>query len=142
MSTAGVYQEQQGRLRKTRLELLAERELDEGTQRARIGGVGTGSASSKVARTYEQTSSRAVSPPPPSSIPSGQQGEPSVQPMALSVENAARLIGLSRSTVWVLVRRGDLPAKRLGNRVLLRMSDLAAFVEALPDYVHDAGSKL
>ncbi len=143
MSTAGAHQQPQSRSRrKTRLELLAERESDDVTQGARIGGVGTRSDPPKVLGAHQQTSGRAVFPPSPIAISLGEQDGPNVQPVALSVESAARAIGLSRTTVWELVRRGDLPAKRLGNRVMLRVSDLAAFVEALPDYVDGSSNEL
>jgi excisionase family DNA binding protein len=57
-----------------------------------------------------------------------------VPPVAISVEAAATALGLSRTTAWELVRGGQLPAKRIGGRVVIRVVDLARFVEDQPDY--------
>lgn len=37
----------------------------------------------------------------------------------ISVEDAGRALGVSRSTVWRLIRRGDLPSIRRGGRRLV-----------------------
>jgi excisionase family DNA binding protein len=42
----------------------------------------------------------------------------------LSVPDAARALGLGRTTTWALVRAGALPSVRVGKRVLVRRVDL------------------
>ena len=37
----------------------------------------------------------------------------------MTVEEAGRVLGVSRSTVWRLIRRGDLPSVRRGGRRLV-----------------------
>ncbi|MGZ4916761.1 MAG: helix-turn-helix domain-containing protein, partial [Halobacteriota archaeon] len=39
--------------------------------------------------------------------------------LTLSVEHAARLMGVSRTTAYRMVRDGDLPAIKVGRRVLV-----------------------
>ena len=51
----------------------------------------------------------------------------------LSVEHAARLIGVSRSTAYRLVRDGELPAIRVGRRVLILKKPLMEMLEAEED---------
>ena len=38
----------------------------------------------------------------------------------VTVEEAGRVLGVSRSTVWRLIQRGDLPSIRRGGRRLVR----------------------
>lgn len=45
--------------------------------------------------------------------------------LALSVPEAARALGISRSSAWELVRSGGLPAVRLGGRVVVPVPALA-----------------
>ncbi|MGZ4936898.1 MAG: helix-turn-helix domain-containing protein [Halobacteriota archaeon] len=53
--------------------------------------------------------------------------------LTLSVEHAARLIGVSRSTVYRLVRDGELRAIRVGTRVLILKKPLMEMLEANED---------
>ncbi len=53
--------------------------------------------------------------------------------LTLSVEHAARLIGVSRSTAYRLVRDGELPAVRVGRRVLILKKPLMQMLEAEED---------
>jgi excisionase family DNA binding protein len=41
------------------------------------------------------------------------------EPLGLTVEEAARLLGISRSLAYQLVERRDLPAVRLGRRLVV-----------------------
>jgi excisionase family DNA binding protein len=50
--------------------------------------------------------------------------------LTLSVEHAARLIGISRTTAYRMVRSGDLPAVRVGRRVLILKKPLMEMLEA------------
>lgn len=54
------------------------------------------------------------------------------QPLTLSVEEAARLLGISRTLAYDLVRRGELPRLRLGRRVVVPR-------QALQDMIGGAG---
>jgi excisionase family DNA binding protein len=50
--------------------------------------------------------------------------------MTLSVEHAARLIGISRTTAYRMVQSGELPAVRVGRRVLILKKPLMEMLEA------------
>jgi excisionase family DNA binding protein len=51
----------------------------------------------------------------------------------LSASEVADLLGIPRSTVHQLARRGDLPARRVGRRWLFLRDRLAAAVAPLED---------
>ena len=51
----------------------------------------------------------------------------------LSTTEVAELLGIRRSTVHELARRGDLPARRVGRRWLFLRDRLAAAVAPLDD---------
>lgn len=52
--------------------------------------------------------------------------------LAISVVEAAREIGVGRTTIFELIRKGELKAVRLGARTLIRRADLADFLDRLP----------
>lgn len=56
----------------------------------------------------------------------------SIQPVLLSIGEAARLLGIGRSTLYSLLSDGDLSGLKIGARTLIRRSDLEALVESLP----------
>lgn len=49
--------------------------------------------------------------------------------MLVDVNTASRILSLSKSYLYREVRKGRLPAKRIGSRVLFKMTDLAAWVD-------------
>lgn len=51
----------------------------------------------------------------------------------LSTSEVADLLGIPRSTVYELARRGDLPARRVGRRWLFLRDRLAAAITPLDD---------
>jgi excisionase family DNA binding protein len=53
--------------------------------------------------------------------------------LTLSVEHAARLIGVSRTTAYRMVRDGELRATRVGRRVLVLKKPLMEMLEAEED---------
>ena len=56
-----------------------------------------------------------------------------IVPIACRVDDAALAMGVSESTVWKLIRAGDLPAKRMGRATVIRRRDLHNYVNGLPD---------
>ena len=60
----------------------------------------------------------------------------------VSVEEAGRTLGVSRSTVWRLIQRGDLPSVRRGGRRLVPASAIRTRVRRrrtgrIPPFSHD-----
>lgn len=50
--------------------------------------------------------------------------------LGVGVPEASKAIGVSNSTVRGLIRRGDLAAKRIGSRVIIRVADLEALLSS------------
>lgn len=51
-------------------------------------------------------------------------------PIAISVSEAARLLGLSRPKVYQLMQQENLPAFKVGTRTLIPVADLHKWVTA------------
>ncbi len=49
--------------------------------------------------------------------------------LTLTVEEAARALGLGRSTTYKLVKEGKIPTVRLGGRILVPVHRLSEMVE-------------
>lgn len=49
--------------------------------------------------------------------------------LVMTVEEAAEMLGISRGLAYELVRRGDLPALRLGRRLVVPRRRLIAMIE-------------
>ena len=50
----------------------------------------------------------------------------------LTVKQAANISGLGSSTIRLYMRKGQLPAQKVGRRVLIKKTDLEAFLESNP----------
>jgi len=50
--------------------------------------------------------------------------------LTLSISEAAALLGVSRPTVYNLIKRDDFPAFPIGRRVLISRAGLAEWIEA------------
>lgn len=51
------------------------------------------------------------------------------QPLILTVEQTAKLLGIGRSTAYHLVRTGEIPSLRLGRLIVVPMRRLADLLE-------------
>ena len=49
--------------------------------------------------------------------------------LAVSVVEAAKMLGVSRPTMYQLIRREDFPAARIGGRVLIPVKQLEEWLE-------------
>jgi excisionase family DNA binding protein len=56
------------------------------------------------------------------------------QRLTISVEEAGRLLGISRGLAYMLVNRGDIPSIRFGRRIVIPRRTL----DRLLDLPHDA----
>lgn len=56
------------------------------------------------------------------------QGQSILQPLAVSVPEAAKILSISTRTAWTLVRNGTFPAVRLGKRVLIPYDALQSII--------------
>ena len=55
-------------------------------------------------------------------------------PLALTMPDAVRLSGCSRSALYSALKRGDLMARKAGRRTLISFADLEAYLANLPEY--------
>lgn len=53
------------------------------------------------------------------------------RPLLVSVERAARMLSLGRSSMWSMVRSGEVLSVRVGRRVLVPVSELESLVARL-----------
>ncbi len=58
-------------------------------------------------------------------------------PLTLTVEQAAKLLGIGRSTAYELVQTGDIPSLRLGRRIVVPVARLAEMLAVDPLAVAD-----
>lgn len=50
----------------------------------------------------------------------------------LSIAQTARILGIGRSTLYNLIKDGQLPIRKLGKRTLILREDLELFIASLP----------
>jgi excisionase family DNA binding protein len=55
-------------------------------------------------------------------------------PIALTVDEAVAAAGISRSALYVAIKRGDLIARKAGRRTLITYVDLKAYLANLPSF--------
>ena len=53
-----------------------------------------------------------------------------IEPLAVSAAEAARLIGVSRPTVYQLMNRADFPSFKVGGRTLISVDGLRNWIAA------------
>jgi excisionase family DNA binding protein len=51
-------------------------------------------------------------------------------PIAMSVAEAAAAAGVSRTTIYLCIKAGELPVVKLGTRTLVMHNDLVQFLSA------------
>jgi excisionase family DNA binding protein len=57
------------------------------------------------------------------------QSEAKLAPMLITASQAAQLLNISPRYVYTLSKKGRLRAKRLGRKVLYRVSDIQRFID-------------
>ncbi|MFM2021653.1 MAG: hypothetical protein RJB02_1361 [Pseudomonadota bacterium] len=55
-------------------------------------------------------------------------------PLAITIPDAVRLSGCSRSALYEAMRRQEIVAIKAGRRTLIRFADLEAYLDSLPTY--------
>lgn len=51
---------------------------------------------------------------------------------AYSVPEACHRLGVSKTTLYNLIREGDLPARKIGKRTIVLAADIDSFLSGLP----------
>jgi excisionase family DNA binding protein len=57
---------------------------------------------------------------------------PVTEPFALSIEEAARLSGFGRTTLYNLIKKNNLKARKVGRRTIILVPDLEECLKSLP----------
>jgi len=65
-----------------------------------------------------------------------------VERLTLSVYEAARVLGISRTTAYECVRTGELPAVRLGRRLVIPKSAISDLLSGRPSTAHAVGGAI
>lgn len=55
-------------------------------------------------------------------------------PIAVTVPDAVKVSGISRTKIYEALKRGDLTARKAGRRTLIPFADLQAYLASLPAY--------
>lgn len=55
-------------------------------------------------------------------------------PIAVTIPDAVQFSGMSRSSIYEALKRGDLSARKAGRRTLISFADLQAYLASLPEY--------
>lgn len=55
-----------------------------------------------------------------------------MQPLAITIAEACSAAGISRSSIYEAIRRGELTAVKFGAKTLIRVDDLRAWLDSLP----------
>lgn len=58
-------------------------------------------------------------------------------PIAVTIPDAVKISGMSRSALYEALKRGDLTARKAGRRTLISFADLEAYLASLPTYRAD-----
>lgn len=55
-------------------------------------------------------------------------------PLAVTIPEAVKLSGMSRSAIYEALKRQDITARKAGRRTLISFADLEAYLASLPTY--------
>ena len=54
-----------------------------------------------------------------------------MQPLAISVTDAAQMIGIGKTRTWALIASGQLATVKIGRRTLVKVESLRALVDSI-----------
>ncbi len=55
-------------------------------------------------------------------------------PIAVTIPDAVKLSGMSRTSIYEALKRRDITARKAGRRTLISFADLEAYLASLPTY--------
>lgn len=56
------------------------------------------------------------------------------EPLAVTIPEAVKATGMSRTSIYAALKRGDLTARKAGRRTLISFADLQTYLANLPTY--------
>ena len=57
-----------------------------------------------------------------------------ITPLSITIPEAVKLSGMSRTAIYEAMKRGELVARKAGRRTLIGFADLEAYLANLPTY--------
>jgi excisionase family DNA binding protein len=81
----------------------------------------------RTSRVVEKPVEKSIEKPKPETA--GTRLSDGIQPMVYGVRDAGRILGISRSSIYALLKAGLLTPVRIGRRLLFTERELRAFVE-------------
>lgn len=58
----------------------------------------------------------------------------STMTLTITIPDAVKATGMSRTSIYEALKRGDLTARKAGRRTLIAVADLEAYLANLPTY--------
>ena len=55
-------------------------------------------------------------------------------PISVTIRDAVKASGMSRTSIYEALKRGDITARKAGRRTLISFADLQAYLASLPSY--------
>lgn len=55
-------------------------------------------------------------------------------PLTITIRDAMKATGMSRTSIYEALKRGDLTARKAGRRTLILFADLQGYLASLPTY--------
>jgi len=59
-------------------------------------------------------------------------------PITVTIPDAVKATGMSRTSIYEALKRGDLTARKAGRRTLIAFADLEEYLASLPTYQPEA----
>lgn len=56
------------------------------------------------------------------------------KPLLYGINDAAKVLGVGRSTIYRMIHEGTLEARQFGSRILIPAAAIEAFAETLPKF--------
>lgn len=57
-----------------------------------------------------------------------------IPPLTVTIPEAVKLSGMSRTAIYEALKRGDLVARKAGRRTLIAFVDLESYLDKLPTF--------
>jgi hypothetical protein len=70
-----------------------------------------------------------------------QEPVSTLAPIAIAIEEAPRIVGVSRTRIFEAIRRSELSARKAGRSTIIEVDELRRWVNSLPKRVDSSASR-
>ena len=74
-------------------------------------------------------------------ITKSNEGMPMLMPLAVNVDQTAKMVGCSRSKLYMAIAKGELEIRKQGRKTIILVSELQRYLEALPTSERSASAE-